>query len=214
MKIIEKELPKKIPVFPLSNAIFFPKTILPLNIFEKRYIQMVSESMKGNKLFGMIQPKVKKDKNPELYKVGCLGKIISFNETQDNRFIIALSGITRFKILDEVKNDKLYREFLVDYSKYSKDLKKNEIFEKNNQKNNLLKKVELLFNKMNCYVELKEFKKLSFDQLISTICMISPFSIEEKQKLIETIETEEKFKALDDIINFNLLDTQENKTIQ
>jgi len=212
--MIEKELPKKISVFPLSNAIFFPKTVLPLNIFEKRYIQMVSDSMKENKLFGMVQPKIKKNNNIELYKVGCLGKIISFNETKDNRFIIALSGITRFKIINEVNNDKLYREFIVDYSEYSKDLKKIETIEKNNQKNNLLKKVELLFNKMDCYVELKEFKKLSLDQLISTISMVSPFSIEEKQKLIETIESEDKFKTLDDIINFNLLDTQNNKTIQ
>ena len=212
--MLETELPKKISVFPLSKAIFFPRTVLPLNIFEKRYIQMVSDSMKENKLFGMIQPKIKKNNNIELYKVGCLGKIISFNETKDNRFIIALSGITRFKILDEVNNDKLYREFIVDYSEYTKDLKKIGTIEKKDQKNNLLKKVELLFNKMDCYVELKEFKKLSLDQLISTISMVSPFSIEEKQKLIETIEVEDKFKTLDDIINFNLLDTQNNKTIQ
>ena len=212
--MLETELPKKISVFPLSNAIFFPRTVLPLNIFEKRYIQMVSDSMKENKVFGMVQPKVKRNKNIELYKVGCLGKIISFNETKDNRFIIALSGITRFKILNEVNNDKLYREFIVDYSEYSKDLKKIETIEKNSQKNTLLKKVELLFNKMDCYVELKEFKKLSLDQLINTISMVSPFSVEEKQKLIETIEVEDKFKTLDDIINFNLLETQNTKTIQ
>ena len=212
--MLETELPKKISVFPLSNAIFFPRTVLPLNIFEKRYIQMVSDSMKENKVFGMVQPKVKRNKNIELYKVGCLGKIISFNETKDNRFIIALSGITRFKILNEVNNEKLYREFIVDYSKYSKDLKKTETIEKNSQKNTLLKKVELLFNKMDCYVELKEFKKLSLDQLINTISMVSPFSVEEKQKLIETIEVEDKFKTLDDIINFNLLETQNTKTIQ
>ena len=106
--MLEKELPKKISVFPLSNAIFFPRTILPLNIFEKRYLQMVSDSMKENKLFGMVQPKIQKNKNMGLYKVGCLGKIISFNETKDNRFIIALSGITRFKITEEVNNNKLY----------------------------------------------------------------------------------------------------------
>ena len=209
-----RSFPNIIPVFPLSGVIYFPKTNLPLNIFEKRYLQMVSDSMKENKLFGMVQPKIQKNKNMGLYKVGCLGKIISFNETKDNRFIIALSGITRFKITEEVNNNKLYREFIVDYSEYLKDLKKNEIEEKKYEKNNLLKKVELLFNKMDCYVELKEFKKLSFDQLISTISMVSPFSIEEKQKLIETIEIEDKFKALDDIINFNLLDTQNNKTIQ
>ncbi len=212
--MIESELPKKISVFPLSNAIFFPRTILPLNIFEKRYLQMVNDCMKDKKIFGMIQPMTRKNKNSELYKVGCLGKIISFNETQDSRYVIALSGIIRFKIVEETKNNKLYREFTVDYSQYLNDLKKNEIVEKNNEKNILLKKVELFFNKMDCYVELKEFKKLSFDQLISTICMVSPFSVEEKQKLIETVGTNEKFKILEDIINFNLLNTQNNKTIQ
>ena len=212
--MLETKLPKKISVFPLSNAIFFPRTVLPLNIFEKRYIQMVSDSMKENKVFGMVQPKAKRNKNIELYKVGCLGKIISFNETKDNRFIIALSGITRFKILNEVNNDKLYREFIVDYSEYSKDLKKTETIEKNSQKNTLLKKVELLFNKMDCYVELKEFKKLSLDQLINTISMVSPFSVEEKQKLIETVEIRDKIKILDEIISFNLLDFEENKTVQ
>ena len=212
--MIEKELPKKISVFPLSNAIFFPKTILPLNIFEKRYLQMISDCMKEKKIFGMVQPKTRKNNNLELYTVGCLGKIISFNETQDNRYIIALSGIVRFKIIKEIENNKLYREFTVDYSDYLDDLKNNKIFLKNNEKNILLKKVELFFNKMDCYAELKEFKKLSFDQLVSTICMVSPFSVEEKQKLIETVETKDKFKTLDDIINFNLLDTQNNKTIQ
>ena len=212
----KQNFPDYIPIFPLSNAVFFPKTILPLNIFEDRYIQLVNDCMQENRLFGMVQPKSKIGKKPEVYKVGCLGKIISFNETKDNRFIIALSGITRFKILEEVNNDKLYREFIVDYSEYSKDLKKEEIIEKNNEKNNLLKKVELLFNKMDCYVELKEFKKLSLDQLISTISMVSPFSIEEKQKLIETIKLEDKIKILEEIINFNLLDNINNevKTFQ
>ena len=212
--MIEKELPKKISVFPLSNAIFFPKTILPLNIFEKRYLQMVGDCMKEEKIFGMIQPKTKKNKNSDLYKVGCLGKIISFNETQDNRCIIALSGIIRFKIIEELKNNKLYREFTVDYSDYLNDLKNNVVVEKSKEKNNLLRKIELFFNKMDCYVELKEFKKLSFDQLVSTICMVSPFSVEEKQKLIEIVKPEDKFKTLDSIINFNLLNAQSNKTIQ
>ena len=79
-------LPNTIPIFPLSKAIFFPGTILPLNIFEKRYIQLVSDCMKEKRLFGMVQPKVNLGKSPEVYEVGCLGKIISFNETEDKRY--------------------------------------------------------------------------------------------------------------------------------
>ena len=210
--MIQKNIPNKIAIFPLSKAIFFPGTVLPLNIFEKRYIQLVSDSMKKKRLFGMVQPKNKLTKKTDIYKVGCLGKIISFNETGDKRFIIALSGIIRFKIKQEIDNNKLYREFEVDYSDYLSDLeiKKN----KSIDKINLIKKVEFLFKKKNYSVKIEEFKKLNTDQLINTISMISPFSIEEKQKLIETIKIEDKLKALNDIINFNLLDNLETKTIQ
>ena len=118
----KNNFPNKIAIFPLSNAIFFPRTILPLNIFEDRYIQLVSDCMKENRMFGMVQPKNKKDMLPEVYDIGCLGKIISFNETIDKRFIINLSGIIRFRIKEEVKTNKLYREFKVNYSDFIYDL--------------------------------------------------------------------------------------------
>ena len=88
----KENLPNKIAVFPLSNAIFFPRTILPLNIFEDRYLQLVDDCMKGNRMFGMVQPRKSVGSSPEVYSVGCLGKIISFNETADKRFIITLLG--------------------------------------------------------------------------------------------------------------------------
>ena len=120
--MLKSNLPKKISIFPLSGVIFFPKTILPLNIFEDRYIQLVNDCMEGNRLFGMVQPKIKTSSKPEVYKVGCLGKIISFDETSDKRFIINLSGVTRFKIEKELETEKLYREFQVDYSDFIYDL--------------------------------------------------------------------------------------------
>ena len=210
----KNDLPNKIAVFPLSNAIFFPRTILPLNIFENRYIQLVSDCMKEEKLFVMIQPKVKSDKKPEVYTVGCLGKIIDFNETTDRRFIISLSGIVRFKIKKELNNNKLYREFNVDYSDFIDDLeiKKNKL--KNFTESQLFKKIKLFFHKLNYSIEFNELLKLNFDQLINTVCMISPFSVQEKQKLIEIVNTEEKIKILEDIIDFNLLSNQENTTVQ
>ena len=211
-KMIADNLPKKIPIFPLSNVVFFPKTILPLNIFETRYIQLVINCMKDNKLFGMVQPKLKTKLKTEVYNVGCLGKIISFEETADKRFIINLSGIIRFKIEKELKTDKLYREFEVDYSSFSNDLKKKE--KKDFESNSLIEKIKFLFNKKNYFVNFEKLKKLDFDQLLNTICMVSPFSIEEKQKLIETAKTEDRLKLLEKIINFNLIDNFENKTIQ
>ena len=210
----KQNFPDYIPIFPLSNAVFFPKTILPLNIFEDRYIQLVNDCMQENRLFGMVQPKSKIGKKPEVYKVGCLGKIISFNETVDKRFIISLTGIIRFKIKSELNSEKLYRKFHVDYSEFLEDLntKKKEAIEYN--KNNLLKKIKIFFSRINYSIDFEELLKLNQEQLVNTVCMISPFSSEEKQKLIETIKTEDKIKLLDEILNFNLVDVQENKTIQ
>ncbi|MBA1338714.1 MAG: hypothetical protein FD546_000140 [Pelagibacterales bacterium] len=212
--MIKNNLPRNIAIFPLSNAIFFPRTILPLNIFENRYLQLVDDCMKKDRMFGMVQPKNRSNNKTEVYKVGCLGKIINFNETKDKRFVINLSGIIRFKIKEETKNEKLYRKFTVDYSDFIDDLKEKKSEDLNLNKNNLLNKIKLFFEKLNYSIEFKELVKLNFDQLINTVCMISPFSIEEKQKLIETVKLEDKFKVLDEIINFNLLDFQENKTIQ
>ena len=119
----KEDLPDIIPVFPLSNFIIFPRTTVPLNIFEPRYIKMIDESMKSNRIIGMIQPKKTGElKKPDLYDVGCAGKITSFNETDDGRYLIILNGICRFKVKDEVNNDNLYRECEVKYEDFSGDL--------------------------------------------------------------------------------------------
>ena len=104
-----KILPEIIPIFPLSNFIIFPKTTVPLNIFEPRYIQMIDDSMKSHRLIGMIQPKRSGElKKPDLYQVGCIGKITSFNETEDGRYLIIINGVTSFNIKQEINSEKLY----------------------------------------------------------------------------------------------------------
>ena len=207
-------LPSKIPIFPLSSAIFFPKTTLPLNIFEDRYIQLVNDCMKNNRMFGMVQPKNNKEKVPEVYGIGCLGKIISFNETLDKRFIINLSGILRFRINKELDEKKLYRTFEVDYSDFLTDLEKKEDQKIKYDKSNLLSNIKTYFRKINYPINFSELEQLNLDLLVSTVAMISPFSVEEKQKLVEMIKIDDKAKILNEIINFNLLDFQNNKTVQ
>ncbi len=201
----KKDLPTKIAIFPLSNAIFFPKTILPLNIFEKRYIQMVNDCMKENKLFGMVQPIMKKDSNKSVYSVGCLGKIINFNEVSNNMFIISLSGIIRFKIQEELKTEKLYRKFKVDYTDFINDLEKEKEQQTSNKKD-LIKKIKTFLRNKNYEVQFDKLEKLHFEQLVSTICMLGPFSEAEKQKLMETIKIEDKVKVLEELITFNSID--------
>ena len=210
----KNNLPSEISVFPLSNAVFFPRTVLPLNIFEEKYIQLVNDCMRGERMFGMVQPKTRNNKSSEVYQIGCLGKIISFNETIDKRFVITLSGLIRFKIKKEVNKDKLYRRFNVDYSEFLNDLNLEEKKLSNFNRSALLNKIKIFLKKINYPIDYKELAELNLDQLVSSVSMISPFSVEEKQKLVEAIDIEDKIKLLNEIINFNMFEQEENKTIQ
>ena len=204
-----KSFPDQIPIFPLSGVIYFPKTNLPLNIFEQRYLDLVNDSIRKDKLMGMIQSK---RKDEEVYKVGCLGKISDFQKSKDGRILINLTGITRFEILEEEENSKLYREFRVDYKKFNLDL--NPILEEINAES-LMKKIRIFFKKSGLLLNWKEFENLDNVQKINTLAMIAPVTNEEKQKLLESISLKEKVKTLEDIINFYLHEIDfANQTIQ
>ena len=204
-----KSFPNQIPVFPLRGVIYFPQTNLPLKIIEKRYLDLVNDCIRKDKLMGMIQSK---RKNEEVYKVGCLGKISDFQKSKDGRIFINLTGITRFQVLEEVKNSKLYREFKVDYEKFSLDLKP--ALEEINTES-LMKKAEVFFKKSGLLLNWKEFNKLDKIQKINTLAMIAPLTNEEKQTLLESISLKEKTKTLSEIINFYLHEvSSNNQTIQ
>ncbi len=208
---MKNKFPEFIPVFPLSGVIFFPKTNLPLNIFEERYIELVNDCVKGDKLMGMVQSK--KSDN-DVYNVGCLGKISDFQKTEDGRILINLSGLIRFEIKKEVLNNKKYREFQVDYKKYNQDLLEHNVklISSKNLYSDLIKLSKEFFEKNGLMLNWKEFQKLNLDQQVNTLAMIAPMSNGEKQKLIETISTDEKIKNLCDIFYFYKYDNQsENK---
>ena len=204
-----KSFPNQIPIFPLSGVIYFPKTNLPLNIFERRYLDLVNDTLRKDKLMGMIQSKRQKN---ELYNVGCLGKISDFQKSKDGRILINLTGIIRFQVLEEVKNSKLYREFKVGYKKFSSDLEP--VLEEIDTKS-IIKKAEIFFKKNGLLLNWREFDKLDIAQKINTLSMIAPLSNEEKQTLLETISLKEKAKTLGDIMNFYLYEaSSNNQTIQ
>ena len=204
-----KKFPDVIPVFPLSGVIYFPKTNLPLNIFEQRYLDLVNDSIRKDKLIGMIQ---QKRKDESLYKVGCLGKISDFQKSEDGRILINLSGITRFEILEEKENSKLYREFKVNYEKFSLDLEP--VLEEINTKS-IVEKAEIFFNRSGFLLNWREFKKLDEMQKINTLSMIAPVTNEEKQKLLEAVSLKDKAKTLENIITFYLHDSDfKNQTVQ
>ena len=214
MKKKINHFPNKIPVFPLSNFIIFPRTTVPLNIFEPRYIDMIDDAMKSNRIIGMVQPK-KSDQNiPVLYNIGCAGKITSFNETNDGRYLIVLDGISRFKIIEELKNDKLYRECSVSFDNFSNDFEENKEEIKFSDLELIFKDIKSLFIKEGYVVNWKDFEKQDLNQTINTLAMASPFSLEEKQILLETINLNERKKKLEEILLTYAVDNFSNKTIQ
>ncbi len=211
----KEDLPIILPVFPLSNFIIFPRTTVPLNIFEPRYIQMIDKSMKTNRLIGMIQPKKSGElKKPDLYKIGCVGKITSFNETGDGRYLIILNGVCRFKIINEINNNNLYRECAVEYDDFSMDLDKKPEEVKFSDLNIIFQDLKGLFKKQGYEINWKEVEKQSLDQTINTLSMASPFSLEEKQVLLESKNISIRKERLKEILNTYIVDNFNNKTLQ
>jgi uncharacterized protein len=211
------DLPKKIPVFPLSNFIIFPKTTVPLNIFETRYIDMINDSMKSNKLVGMIQPMNSNniDKiEPDLHQVGCLGKITSFKEIEDGRYLIELKGLIRFEIIGEITSNKKYREFEISYEKFNNDLsnKKEEL--KFTDLELIFKDLKSLFESRGFIINWKQLEKQSLDETINALAMASPFSLEEKQVLLEAKNLDIRKNKIAEILNTYTHDIFNNTTLQ
>ena len=214
MKNKTDDLPGKIPIFPLSNFIIFPRTTVPLNIFEPRYIDMIDDAMKSNRIIGMIQPKKSDQSIPDLYNIGCAGKITSFNETNDGRYLIVLNGISRFKIVEELKNDKLYRECSVSFDNFQNDYEESNEEIKFSDLELIFKDLKSLFVKEGYLINWKDLEKQDLNQTINTLAMASPFSLEEKQILLETINLNERKKKLEEILKIYVNDDFSNKTLQ
>ena len=213
----KEDLPKKIAVFPLSNFIIFPKTTVPLNIFEPRYIDMINDSMRSNKFIGMIQPKNSKDGddfNPKLYEIGCLGKITSFNETEDGRYLIELKGLIRFETREEVASEKKYREFNVNFEKFFDDLNEKKENIKFSDLELIFKDLKSLFEKRGFIINWKALEKQSLDETINALAMASPFTIEEKQVLLEAKNLDIRKNKISEILTTYTFDRYNNTTIQ
>ena len=216
-KLIEiNDLPKKISVFPLSNFIIFPKTTVPLNIFEPRYIDMVNDSMKSDKLIGMIQPKNLNNKysTPELHNVGCLGKITSFKETEDGRYIIELRGLIRFETIKESKSNKKYREYEVNFKNFYTDLNNKKEKLKFTDLELIFKDLKSLFEKRGFIINWKALEKQNLDETINALAMASPFSLEEKQILLEAKNLDVRKNKISEILNIYTQDVFNNTTLQ
>ena len=212
----KEDLPKIIPVFPLSNFIIFPKTTVPLNIFEPRYIDMINDSMKSNKLIGMIQPKtsVNYKKIPDLHNVGCLGKITSFRETEDGRYLIELKGVLRFNKIKELNTHNKYRSLEINYENFYHDLGNEKKEVKFSDLELIFKDLKTLFEKKGFIINWKALEKQSLDETINALAMASPFSLEEKQILLESKTLDIRKNNISDILKTYTHDVFNNNTLQ
>ena len=210
-------LPKIISIFPLSNFIIFPKTTVPLNIFEPRYVDMIEDSMKTNKFIGMVQPKISNNINrniPELHKIGCLGKIVSFKETDDKRYLIDLKGIIRFKIIKEIKSEKKYRNCEVVFDNFLHDLEEKKDELKFSDLELIFKDLKSLFEKRGFIINWKALQKQNLDETINALAMASPFSLEEKQVLLEAQSLDIRKTKIAEILRTYNFDKFNNTTLQ
>ena len=210
--------PKIIPIFPLSNFIIFPKTAVPLNIFEPRYLEMVNDSMKAEKFIGMVQPKTIKNfdnsKLPILHKIGCLGKINSFKESDDGRYLIELKGIIRFEIEKEINSNKKYREVEVNFKNYLHDLDEKKEDIKFSDLEMIFKDFKTLFERRGFIINWKALEKQSLDETINALAMASPFSLEEKQILLEAKNLKNRKLKISEILTTYTFDNFNNTTLQ
>jgi len=209
-------LPNTIPVFPLSNFIIFPKTTVPLNIFEPRYIEMINDSMKSNKLIGLIQPKnsTYDQTSSILYDIGCLGKITSFKETEDSRYLIEVKGIIRFKIIEELKSIKQYRQCNVNFKDFGHDLSEKKEDLKFSDLELIFRDFKDLFEKRGFIINWKELEKQSLDETINALAMASPFTLEEKQVLLEANNLNVRKNKIAEILSTYTHDVFNNTTLQ
>ena len=212
----KKDFPTQIPVFPLSNFIIFPKATVPLNIFEPRYIDMINDSMKSNKTLGMIQPKniISGNNSPELHEVGCLGKITSFKETEDGRYLIELKGLIRFENIKEVITEKKYRVLNVSYENFIQDLKSEKEDLKFSDLELIFKDLKSLFERRGFIINWRALEKQSLDETINALAMASPFSLEEKQVLLEAKNLDIRKNKIAEILSTYTYDIYDNTTIQ
>ena len=212
----KKDLPNEIPVFPLSNFIIFPKTTVPLNIFEPRYIDMINDSMKSNKLIGMIQPKTSNIKQikPELHEVGCLGKITSFRETEDGRFLNEIKGLIRFRKITELDTENKYRVLKIYFEYFYQDLESKKENLKFSDLELIFKDLKSLFEKRGFIINWKALEKQSLDETINALAMASPFSLEEKQVLLEARNLDNRKEKISQILSTYTFDNFDNTTIQ
>jgi Lon protease-like protein len=199
------ELPDVVPVFPLPGALLLPRAVLPLNIFEPRYLAMLDDALRSDhRLIGMIQPRSaegERSGSPPLQSIGCVGRVTSLSETDDGRYLIALTGISRFRIKREIEGFTPYRRVEVDWTPFERDLDGDDIDE-DFSRTAFLSLLSRYFDIANLTGDWDTLKDADEEMLINSLSMLCPFAVQEKQALLESPELEDRRKTLMALMEF------------
>jgi len=198
-----RDLPQRIPVFPLAGCILLPRTSLPLNIFEPRYLTMLDDVLRGDRIIGMIQPAgdggetgSPEDRSAPLRPVGCTGRVVAFQELDDGRLMISLTGIARFELAKEAQVSAPYRVFSVDYQRFASDLSRGSGEEEAVDRERLLGVLKRYLEARNLQADWQAISRTSSEQLINSLSIASPFGCEEKQALLEAKDLKMRAETL------------------
>jgi uncharacterized protein len=192
-----QELPHTLPVFPLAGALLLPRAQLPLNIFEPRYLAMIDDALVKPRVIGMIQPDTTTDAggNPELYLIGCAGRISQFAETGDGRYLVTLTGISRFNVIEELAVTTPYRQCRVDFAPYARDLLPNDGADAVDRKA-LLKILSTYLSANKIEADWQGIEKSPTEALVNGLSMLSPYGVKEKQALLEAPDLRTRAEVL------------------
>jgi len=204
-----EDLPERIPIFPLSGVLLLPRGRLPLNVFEPRYLAMIRDALAApQRLVGMIQPKDDHGHGagvipgePDVCHVGCAGRIVSFAETGDGRYLIELKGVARFAVVSEFMGDQLYRTAIADWSRYRGDLGEAPQFI---DRDKLIAALKPYFQHLGVNTDWRALEAMMDDRLVNTVAMLSPFAPQEKQALLEAADTKARAELLTGLIEMAL----------
>jgi Lon protease-like protein len=207
------DLPEEFPVFPLTGALLLPGGRLPLNIFEPRYLAMVEDALASGRMFGMVQPDkrlAQGDTGPGLYRTGCLGRLSSFSETDDGRYLITLTGVIRFTIVEEVDPRRGYRRVRGAFAAFAADLVESDPDEQSEIEMNrphLITALRRYFTHAGVEANWDAIDTMPDHALIVTLCMACPFDAEEKQALLEAKDPTARASALLALLEINAFDS-------
>ena len=200
-----EDLGTTIPIFPLSGVLLLPGGRLPLNIFEPRYLNMAADALEADRVIGMVQPTEEADtsKDPTVYSTGCAGRITSFEETEDGRYLVTLKGTARFNIVEELKTKLDYRRVVPDWTPYATDLEEPEGAIPD--RSEFLLSLRKYFDIMSMDANWDAIEEAPCERLVTSIAMICPFEPPEKQALLEAPTLENRVEILAALVNMTIL---------